>query len=219
MALNRLLNRKSFVNTVGVAGLGLGLMSGTIGAAPSAMAQEEDATPARAATQDVDDPFAKRADLYADFTAALAEELGLASPDEADAAIRIAMMAVIDDQVAEDLLTAGQAEALKFLVATADVPLGPGMMPGGPGKFIAMHGPGGEGPMVISRGQMVIGHGGDHEGFMGQVKERREGDREGFIERIRERHASEDDAGRSSSSDRAADNDSDATDEEGEPSS
>ena len=59
----------------------------------------------------LEDPMQKRVELYAQFTAALADELGIGSADEVDAAIRMAMMTVIDGQVGDDGLTAGQAEA------------------------------------------------------------------------------------------------------------
>ncbi len=129
--------RKSFMTTLGVSGLALGMM---VGGAPAALAQDEVATPPAAAAEAAAeaeaaggpraDHLAQREELYADFTAALAAELGIASGDEVDAAIRAAMMTVIDQQEAEGLLTYGQAEALKILVATSDVPLGPSMMGG-----------------------------------------------------------------------------------------
>lgn len=192
----RYLNRKTFVKTLGVAGLGLGLLASAAGA-PSAMAQEEDPkdvlvqllqdAEGEGALQDAelkdvliallqeeatasalgddkartdivfqrlqgeDDNVTitgpaefgeKRAELYAEFTAALANELGIADADEVDAAIRIAMMSVVDGRVEEGLLTEGQAEAVKFLIATSDVPLPAMGHGGGPGRmFIAAHGP------------------------------------------------------------------------------
>lgn len=194
----RNLSRKSFVNLLGVTGLGVGLMAGTIGA-PSAMAQEEDPkdvliqllqdSGSDSALQDEelqtvlitllqdeggtvdltgDAPLpdgavtlikggegeisiskpamlaVDKAELYAEFTSALADELGIANADEVDAAIRIAMMSVIDARVDDGILTAGKAEALKFLIATSDVPL-PAMGGFGPhpgGMFVAAHGPG-----------------------------------------------------------------------------
>ncbi len=144
-------NRKSFLAGLGVAGLGLA--AGMTRGATSAMAQEEGEGDAAAPSDTVvflEDPMQKRVELYNAFTAALAAELSIGSADEVDGAIRIAIMNVIDGQVGDDGLTAGQAEALKALVATSDVPVGPMMFghgPGGPGEFgIGMaHGPMGPG--------------------------------------------------------------------------
>jgi len=78
-----------------------------------------------------------REELYAEFTAALADELGISNSDEVDAAIRVAMMTMVDARVDDGLLTAGQAEALKVLIATSDMPLSPGPMFGPPpGAFL-----------------------------------------------------------------------------------
>ena len=63
-----------------------------------------------------------RVEAYNEFTQALADELGIDDPDELDAAIRIAMMSVVDANVG---LTKGEAERQKALIATADVPIGP----------------------------------------------------------------------------------------------
>jgi hypothetical protein len=229
--LKRYLNRKSFVTTLGAAGLGLGLAVGAVGGAPSAMAQDsgtEDgpdlfqdgealqdgelkdiliallqeeagatAVAEDGATDDVVfqrlqdegekvliqgpgefDPAAldeKRAELYAEFTAALAEELGISNADEVDAAIRIAMMSVVDARVEEGHLTAGQAEAVKFLIATSDVPVPAMGMGGHHGRmFIAAHGPG-------------FGPGGDH------MLPGRAGARERIIEWAREAHSEKSD--------------------------
>jgi hypothetical protein len=173
----QLLNRKRVVNTLGVAGLGLGLLTSAVGA-PSAMAQENQSpgidrqlfqyeegtldlseeelmqlliqllqekvgedgrvlafrgdedgkdvvirrlqdgkdgmTPA-----DIEE---KRVEAYNEFTQALADELGIDDPDEVDAAIRLAMMSVVDSNVG---LTEDTAEWQKALIATADVPIGP----------------------------------------------------------------------------------------------
>jgi len=173
----QLLNRKRFVNTLGVAGLGLGLLASAVGA-PSAMAQEnqsqgidrqlfqyEEGTldlsdeelqqlliqllQERAQEQEgalafqVDedardfvirrlqdgeegmspaDIEENRVEAYNEFTQALADELGIDDPDEVDAAIRIAMMSVVDSN---DGLTKDTAEWQKALIATADVPIGP----------------------------------------------------------------------------------------------
>ena len=107
-----------------------------------------------------------RQELYAEFTAALADELGTPSSDEVDAAIRVAMMTVVDARVDEGLLTAGQAEALKTLIATSDVPLGPGPMFGPPpGAFMrGGHGPGAEDhffPIPGGVQEWIINAGGD----------------------------------------------------------
>jgi hypothetical protein len=173
----RLLNRKRFVNTLGVAGLGLGLLASAVGA-PSAMAQEnqsqgidrqlfqyeevtldlseeelkqlliqllqekvEEDGRVLAFRGDEDgkdvvirrlqdgkdgmspaDIEEKRVEAYNEFTQALADELGIDDPDEVDAAIRIAMMSVVDSNVG---LTEDTAEWQKALIATADVPIGP----------------------------------------------------------------------------------------------
>ncbi len=175
----QLLDRKQFVNTLGVAGLGLGLMASAVGA-PSALAREnqsqgidrqlfqyEESTldlsdeelkqlliqllQERAQEQEQEgaltfqvdedardvvirrlqdgkermspaDIEEKRVEAYNEFTQALADELGIDDPDEVDAAIRIAMMSVVDSNVG---LTEDAAERQKALIATADVPIGP----------------------------------------------------------------------------------------------
>ena len=63
-----------------------------------------------------------RVEVYNEFTQALADELGIDDPDEVDAAIRSAMMSVVDSNVG---LTEDTAEWQKALIATADVPIGP----------------------------------------------------------------------------------------------
>jgi hypothetical protein len=63
-----------------------------------------------------------RVEVYNEFTQALAGELGIADPDEVDAAIRSAMMAGVD---ANDGLSKEGAEELKALIAAADAPIGP----------------------------------------------------------------------------------------------
>ena len=95
-----------------------------------------------------------RKEVYAEFTAALADELGIDKSDDVDAAIRVAMMTVVDSRVDDGLLTAGQGEALKTLIATSEVPLGPGPMFGPPpGAFIrGGHGPGEDGRFLPIRG-------------------------------------------------------------------
>jgi hypothetical protein len=156
------LNRKTFVTALGTAGLGMGLIVATAGGVPGALAQES-ATPAQAQDEaetgegEVRERLRSgemREELYAEFTAALADELGIGNSDEVDAAIRVAMMTVVDARVDDGLLTAGQAEALKVLIATSDVPLGPGPMFGPPpGAFMrGGHGPGEEGRFFPIRG-------------------------------------------------------------------
>ena len=155
MNRNFSLDRKAFVTALGTAGLGLGLIATTAGSASNAMAQEA-ATPTPAQEESVPEDGEVRSqmrsgemreELYGEFTAALADELGIGNSDEVDAAIRVAMMTVVDARVDDGLLTAGQAEALKVLIATSDVPLGPGPMFGPhPGAFMrGGHGPGEEG--------------------------------------------------------------------------
>ena len=172
-AVVRLLDRKRFVNGLGVAGLGLGLLASAVGG-PSAMALENqsqgidrqlfqyeegaldlsdeelkqlliqllqekvgddgpvlafqgdegagDVGNARLHGGERGDHEALRVEAYSAFTQALADELGIDDPDEVDAAIRNAMMAVVDSNAG---LTKDTAETLKALIATADVPIGP----------------------------------------------------------------------------------------------
>jgi len=72
---------------------------------------------------------------------------------------------VIDNQVSDDGLTAGQAEALKLLVATSDAPLGPGPF------FMGGHGPMGRGGGMWEHGpadgRMGPGQDGAHGGMKG----------------------------------------------------
>ena len=169
----QLLNRKRFANTLGVAGLGLGLLASAVGA-PSALAlenqsqgidhqlfqyeegtldlsdeelnqlliqllqeraQEKEGALAFQGDEDARDIDNVRRqggesggheDLriaaYNEFTQALADELGIDDPDALDAAIRLAMMSVVD---ANDGLTEETAERQKALIAAADVPIGP----------------------------------------------------------------------------------------------
>jgi hypothetical protein len=156
------LDRKGFVTALGTAGLGLGLIAAATGGVPGALAQDA-ATPALAQDEsetgegEVRERLRsgeKREELYAEFTAALADELGIGNSDEVDAAIRVAMMTVVDAHVDDGLLTAGQAEALKTLIATSDVPLGPAPMFGPPpGAFMrGGHGSGEEGRFFPIRG-------------------------------------------------------------------
>ncbi len=156
------LDRKRFMTVLGTAGLGLGLIATTAGSASNVMAQEattpalaqEESTSEEGELRDELRSGEMREELYAEFTAALGDELGIGSPDEVDAAIRVAMMTVVDARVDDGLLTAGQAEALKVLIATSDVPLGPGPMFGPPpGAFMrGGHGPGEEGRFFPIRG-------------------------------------------------------------------
>jgi hypothetical protein len=169
------LDRKEFVTALGTAGLALGLIVAATGGVPGALAQDA-ATPALA--QDESETgegeirerlrsSEMREELYSEFTAALADELGIGNSDEVDAAIRVAMMTVVDARVDDGLLTAGQAEALKTLIATSDVPLGPGPMFGPPpGAFMrGGHGPGEEGRFLPVRdGEDWIINAGDGSG-------------------------------------------------------
>jgi hypothetical protein len=167
------LNRKAFVTTLGAAGLGLGMAAA---GGRSAMAQER-ATPAADPALDpsaqhsmgpLDERMQMRTAFYQDFTGALADELGGTNADEVDAAIRKAMMTVIDSRKDDGMLTYGQAEALKTLVATSDAPLGPGMMFGGPPGMVMFRSRGGgwcEGHMGEGRmGQGPMGPGHAWEG-------------------------------------------------------
>jgi hypothetical protein len=156
------LDRRALVTTLGMAGLGLGLFVAASGGVPGAVAQEaatpalaqEEAAPGEGEIRERLRSDEMREELYAEFTAALADELGIANSDEVDAAIRVAMMTVVDARVDDGLLTVGQAEALKTLIATSDVPLGPGPMFGPPpGAFMRVgHGPGEEGRFFPIRG-------------------------------------------------------------------
>lgn len=142
-------SRKSFLTSLGAAGVGAGLLRFT----PSAAAQDTD-------DDSRDDPEgmmqpgdweAKRTEMYAAFTEALATELGNTTADDVDAAIRTAIMSLIDAHVSDTELTKGQAEALKVIVATTDVPIMPGFMGMGmgmgmgPGMGMMHGGPGGMG--------------------------------------------------------------------------
>jgi hypothetical protein len=107
---------------------------------------------------------AKRTEMYADFTAALATELGNTTADDVDAAIRKAIMSLIDAHVSDTELTKGQAEALKVIVATTDVPIVPGFMGMGLGPGMGM----GMGMMHGDKshgGMMRGGHEGHGEGM------------------------------------------------------
>jgi hypothetical protein len=175
-------SRKSFLTSLGAAGVGVGLLR----FASPAAAQEPDVDSRDEPEEGVGPGEWEdmRADLYADFTEALATELGNTTADEVDAAIRKAIMSLIDAHVSEDELTKGQAEALKVIVATTDVPIAPGFMGmglgPGPGMEVihSVHGHGhghghgrGMGPgrgrgRVRIRERIGEGHWGDMEGDM-----------------------------------------------------
>jgi hypothetical protein len=151
------------MTVLGTAGLGLGLVAVTAGGAPGAFAQDA-STPTVAQEEaatgegEVRERLRSREmqqELYGEFTAALADELGIGNADEVDAAIRLAMMTVVDARVDDGLLSVGQAEALKTLIATSEVPLGPGPMFGPPpGAFMrGGHGPGEEGSFFRLHGE------------------------------------------------------------------
>lgn len=145
--MNNTVSRKSFLTSLGAAGVGAGLLR----FAPPAAAQDSD-DDSRDEPDGAAEPGAwedKRTEVYADFTEALATELGGTTADDVDAAIRKAIMSLIDAHASEDELTKGQAEALKVIVATTDVPIMPGFMGMGIGP-----GPG------RGMGMMHGGHGG-----------------------------------------------------------
>jgi hypothetical protein len=128
--MDRYLNRKSFVTSLGVAGLGLGMSLAALGGATGALAQENESTPAVDAEQARASFEQMQTELYAAFTAALAEELGSGDAAQIDSGIRAALAAVVDGFAGDDLVTPGQATALKALVETAEVPIGPGPLMG-----------------------------------------------------------------------------------------
>ena len=138
-------DRKGIGTALGTVGLGLGLIVAIASGVSDAEAQET-STPGVAQDESGSGEGEAlgrprlgemRAELYAEFTAALADELGIGSADEVDAAIRVAMMSLVDTRVDDGLLTAGQGEALKVLIATSDAPLGPGPVFGPPrGPFL-----------------------------------------------------------------------------------
>jgi hypothetical protein len=188
------MNRKTFVTTLGTAGLGLGLVIAAAGGAPGVLAQEV-STPVLAQGETAPGESDVRVrlrsgeaqeELYAEFTAALASELGISASDEVDAAIRVAMMTVVDARVDEGLLTVGQAEALKLLIATSDVPLGPGPMFGPPpGAFmIGMH-------EHAEKGRVFIGRGGDQH-WTTRIDDGSHTDGKGIIEAPSDQDANDD---------------------------
>jgi hypothetical protein len=142
-------SRKSFLTTLGAAGVGAGLLRFTTPAA--AQDTDDDSRDEPEGMVEPEDWEGKRGEVYAAFTEALATELGNTTADDVDAAIRKAIMSLIDAHVSEDELTKGQAEALKVIVATTDVPIMPGFMGMGLGP-----GPG----MGMVHGGMMHGHGG-----------------------------------------------------------
>ena len=156
--MSNTVSRKSFLTSLGAAGVGAGLQR----FAPSAAAQDTD-DDSRDEPEGMSEPGeweAERTQMYTDFTEALATELGGTTADDVDAAIRKAIMSLIDAHISEDELTKGQAEALKVIVATTDVPITPGFMGMGlgPGPGMGMmHGGHGGG----------MGHGGGHGHGMG----------------------------------------------------
>ena len=140
------MSRKAFFATLGTAGVGLGLAAGSLGGAPLAFAQDQngdqDDRPGLEAWADVDrEALLLRA--YEEFTTALASELGVSNVGDVDPAIRAAWSTVVDGLQADGLITAGQATAVKALIASTEVPVGPGPMFG--------HGPG----MMAMRGQQL----------------------------------------------------------------
>jgi hypothetical protein len=166
-------NRKTFVTTLGAMGLGLGAVVAPLGAAPAANAQEAETQPEEGPAGPFEERLAQHAEMYADFTAALAEELGVGNADEVDAAIRLAIMTVIDQREADGLLTYGQAEALKTLVATSDVPFGPVLMAGGAHQdmIVARFGPGGP---EHGDGHVFPGRGEERDAVIDRIREERE---------------------------------------------
>ncbi len=143
-------SRKSFLTSLGAAGVGAGLLR----FAPAAAAQDTDDD-----SRDEVEPGEwedKRTEMYAAFTEALATELGDTTADDVDAAIRKAIMSLIDAHVSDEELTRGQAEALKVIVATTDAPIMPGFMGMGMGP--------GPGMGMMHGGMMGGGHGGHGEG-------------------------------------------------------
>jgi hypothetical protein len=158
MSVRQRMSRKAFFGTLGTAGLGLGLVASSLGAAPIAFAQEGNGVE-REAWENFD-PQEMRLRFYQEFTTALAGELNLGSADEVDPAIRAAWNTVIDGLQRDGLVTAGQATAVKSLIAAAEVPVGPGPMFGhGPRMFRRgmPEGPGMPGmPAMPAAGEEVI---------------------------------------------------------------
>lgn len=136
-----MVNQKHIVSTLCAAGLALGLVTGAV-VAPTVIAQDsQQFQPHEIASQlfrafksdkngedyvvagvSREDGEAMRAEAYNEFTQALADELGINNPDEVDAAIRAAMIAVVD---ANDGLSRETREEQKDLIRNADAPIGP----------------------------------------------------------------------------------------------
>ena len=143
-SVDRYLNRKTFVTSLGVGGLGLAMTAAALG---GALAQDAESTPAGAAEQAHARFDELHAELYAVFTAALAEEIGTGDAAQVDAGIREALAAVVDGYASDDLVTAGQATALKALIETVEVPVGPGPLLGHERvRFVRGTGPAGDLP-------------------------------------------------------------------------
>ena len=160
-------SRKSFLTSLGAASVGAGLLR----FAPPAAAQDSDDSRGMPESMGPPDEWeGMRVQVYADFTQALAQELGNIQADEVDAAIRKAIMALIDAHGPDEGLTSGQAEALKIIVATSDAPIMPGFMRMGigPGPGM-MHGAMMNGGMM--QGGMMQG-GADERRGMAQGQER-----------------------------------------------
>lgn len=151
-------SRKSFLTSLGAAGVGAGLLR--FAAPTAAQDADDDSRDETDGWADAGDWDEMQSKLYADFTGALATELGNTTADDVDAAIRKAIMSLIDAHVADDELTKGQAEALKVIVATTDVPILPGFMGMGmgfgPGMGMmhgGLHGEHGMGPAGMGPGR------------------------------------------------------------------
>jgi hypothetical protein len=151
-SMSTTVSRKSFLTTLGAAGVGAGLLRFASPAA--AQDTDDDSRDEPEGMVEPEDWEAQRTEVYAAFTEALATELGDTTADDVDAAIRKAIMSLIDAHVSDDEMTKGQAEALKLIVATTDVPIMPGFMGMGLGP-----GPG------MMHGGMMHGHGGHGDGM------------------------------------------------------
>lgn len=157
--MNTTVSRKSFLTSLGAAGVGAGLLRFTSPA--TAQDTDDDSRDEPEGTVEPGDWEDMRTEMYADFTEALAAELGNTTADDVDAAIRTAIMSLIDAHVSDDELTRGQAEALKVIVATTDVPIVPGFM----GMGIGM----GPGMGMMHGGKTHGGHGGHTRAGRGRM--------------------------------------------------
>ena len=160
-------SRKSFLTSLGAAGIAASLLHFS---SPAAAQDTDDDTRDEPEPEGMMEPGNwedMRTELYADFAEALATELGGTTADDVDATIRTAIMSLIDAQISDEGLTRGQAEALKVIVATTDVPIMPGFMGMGlgPGMGMGMM-PGG------MHGGHGHGHGVGHGGGMGSGRGR-----------------------------------------------